>query len=52
MLSAELRDAESGPYFFDDRFRESQQVIFARPVQNSDFSPGTLFVLPMRLSQF
>jgi hypothetical protein len=31
MLSAELRDAESGPYFIDDCFRESQQVIFARP---------------------
>jgi hypothetical protein len=47
VLATKLRNAESGSNFIDHRLWESQQVILRDPVQNSGFSPGTLFGLVM-----
>ena len=47
VLATKLRNAESGSNFIDHRLRKTNRSSLLDPVQNSGFSPGTLFGLVM-----
>jgi hypothetical protein len=52
VLTAELRNAERSSHFIDDGFRKFKSSSLLDPVQNSGFSPWTLFDLAIKLTQF